>query len=57
MTTSDKFAAARQRVANQVEIDTASAKADMRAEFSKVAEWMNRSLGQRVRWAMVRGGR
>ena len=49
--------AARQRVTNSIEMAATIANADTRAELLQVAEWMNRSLGQRVRWAMVRGGR
>ena len=49
--------AARQRVTASIEMAATMAKADTRTELRQVAEWMNRSLGQRVRWAMVRGGR
>lgn len=45
------IAADRQRIANKIEIDAASAKADMRAEFKRLSEWINRSFGQRARWA------
>ena len=51
MTIPDRIAAARLRVANQIELDTARAKSDTCADFRKLAEWINRSFGQRARWA------
>lgn len=46
-------AAARQRVTTSIDANATKAIAELRA----LAIHHRRSLGQRVRWAMVRGGR
>lgn len=53
----DQFRDATKMIYAAIDANAEISMAEARSRLRRIEKFINRSLGQRVRWAMVRGGR